>query len=173
MGGVASASFTMDRSGILEIRASSDPAMTSMVLQINTTSEGVSITALAPTPINTEVVQTPEITATPSLSSNPLMDGHPGMGGWMLMAFLVAGMGVVLYFMVGRILSVNWGFRFAFVSGLGGILAYSYLAFNLPGGNDWIVSHGLSGVGGIVLIGLFIGLIVSLGWFYSTRPRKQ
>ncbi len=58
--GVARASFNIDRPGLLEISATSNPAISSVVLQLNVTSEGSSVTIITPTPI-------PEFTPTPTV----------------------------------------------------------------------------------------------------------
>ena len=89
--GLAGASFSIDRPGLLEIRAESDPALTSVVLQLNVSAEGFSVTVVAPTP-NISPTPTVEATVTPEATpSSPLAQGYPGLGGWFGMMLILGG----------------------------------------------------------------------------------
>jgi beta-N-acetylhexosaminidase len=168
--GVAKASFSIERSGLMEVRASSDPAAVSVVLQIDITSDGsVSVTALAPTPASGEVVPTPEA-ATPPPGSSPRTTGRPGVGGWLLMLVVLAGLGFGSYRLGGRLVSIRWGVRWALCAVLGGLGAYSYLAFGLPGGADWLLKTGFWGILGVVLTGAFGGL--GAGWLWRWIQKR-
>jgi beta-N-acetylhexosaminidase len=163
--GVAKASFSIDRSGLLEVRATSDPANTSIVLQLDVTAEGVSVTALPPTPASTEIVPTPFVAVTPEPTDSPLATGRPGMNGWLLMIVLLGGLGFLAFWMGGRIFSMQWGMRWALCSVLGGLGAYNYLAFGLPGGADWLMKSGFWGMTGVVFLGMLLGL--AAGWLWQ------
>ncbi|KAF0107459.1 MAG: beta-N-acetylhexosaminidase [Anaerolineaceae bacterium] len=171
MQGVAKASFSIERSGLLEVRASSDPAAVSVVLQIDITSEGsVSVTALAPTPAAGDITPTPEAAATPAPGSSPLTTGRPGFGGWLLMLAALAGLGFGAYRLGGRLVSIRWGVRWALCLALGGLAAYSYLAFGLPGGAAWMMEYGFWGILGVALAGALTGL--GAGWLWRRIEKR-
>ncbi len=162
--GVARASFNIDRAGTLEIRAISEPAMVSVILQLEVTSEGFSATVLAPTP---EITITPtlEPVSTPVLEEVPLLErGIPGFAGWSVMVLLLAGL-VFLGTLAGmRTGSTLWGPRWGLCVALGGVLSYSYLAVRLPGSTTFIQKYSLSGIAGIVLLGGLVGLAGGIAW---------
>jgi beta-N-acetylhexosaminidase len=162
--GIAKAAFSIDRSGLLEVRATSDPATTSIVLQLDVTAEGVSVTALPPTPIATEILATPTVTITPELADSPLSNGLPGINGWLLMMILLTGFGFPIFWLGGRLFSKQWGIRWTLCAALGGLGAYNYLAFGLPGGKGWLMKSGFWGMGGIIFAGILGGLAV--GWLW-------
>jgi beta-N-acetylhexosaminidase len=165
--GVAKASFSIDRSGLLEVRATSDPATTSYVLQLNATSEGVSVAALPPTSVTTEIVPTPTAVAviTPEPTDFPSTTGRPGMSGWLLMLVLLGGLGFLAFWLGGRFFSMQWGMRWALCAVLGGLGAYNYLAFGLPGGANWLMKSGFFGMVGVVFAGMLVGL--AAGWLWQ------
>ncbi len=165
VGGVAKASFGIDRSGLLEVRATSDPAMTSVLLQLDVTTEGMSVTALPPTPVATEVVPTATMQVTPEPVDSPSTTGRPGMNGWLLMLALLGGLGFFAFWLGGRLFTMQWGMRWALCSALGGLSAYNYLAFGLPGGAGWLMKSGIWGIVGVVLTGMLVGL--AAGWLWQ------
>ncbi|MBU4225737.1 MAG: hypothetical protein KKC71_07940, partial [Chloroflexi bacterium] len=163
--GVARASFSIDRSGLLEIHATSEPANTSVVLQMDITSNGIQVTIVAPTPTDEPVTPTPTIAPTPE-QSNPsaISEGYPGFGGWTAMVIFLGGLAYLAFWLGGRTFSTRWGLRWAFCVFMGGLLAYNYLAFGLPGSADWIKLHGLPGILGVVILGAGLGL--GCGWVW-------
>lgn len=171
--GVAKAAFSIDRSGLLEVRATSDPATTSIVLQLDVTSEGVSVTALPPTPVATEVVPTPTVMVTAEPTNSPLTTGHPGMGGWLLMLILLGSLGFFVFWVAGRLLTMQWGVRWSLCAMLGGLGAYNYLAFGLPGGAHWLIKFGFFGMAGVIFAGILGGLAVGWLWHRLSAAKKR
>jgi len=166
VGGVARASFSIDRTGLLEINAASDPATTSVVLQLDITSEGVSVTVVAPTSTAEPATPTPEITPTPEETSlSPISEGYPGFGGWVTMVIFLGGLAYLALWLGGRLFSTRWGLRWGFCSILGGLLAYNYLALGLPGSGAWIKASGLAGILGVVILGAALGF--AGGWLWA------
>jgi beta-N-acetylhexosaminidase len=175
IGGVARASFSIDRAGLLEIRAASDPATTSVVLQLDITSEGMSVTVIAPTSATEPVTPTPALAPTPEESSNSaISEGYPGFGGWITMVLFLGGLAYLALWLGGKTISRRWGLRWAFCVILGGLLAYNYLAFGLPGSAAWIKVYGLSGILGVVILGAALGF--GGGWLWTkavNAPAKR
>jgi beta-N-acetylhexosaminidase len=175
IGGVARASFSIDRAGLLEIHAASDPATTSVVLQLDITSEGISVTVIAPTSATEPVTPTPALAPTPEESSNSaISEGYPGFGGWITMVLFLGGLAYLALWLGGKAISRRWGLRWAFCVILGGLLAYNYLAFGLPGSAAWIKVYGLSGILGVVILGAALGF--GGGWLWTkavNAPAKR
>ena len=173
--GVARASFNIDRAGLLEISATSDPAITSVVLQLNVTNEGSSITIVTPTPLP-EFTPTPTefVTPTPTpLPSSPLEEGYPGFTGWLAMVICICGFGFLSYWIGDKSGATRWGVRWSICVVIGGLLAYSYLAIRLPGAMVYLQKGGLSGMVGVVLLGAAMGYAAAYIWFRLTKESKK
>jgi beta-N-acetylhexosaminidase len=164
--GVARASFRIDRPGLLELRAVSEPATTSAVLQLNVSSEGLQITVVAPTPEATSFAPTPALPeGTAAGSSRLFADGRPGVAGWFLLVLILSAMGYFIFWIGTRVDSLLWGVRWALCSILGGTLAYLYLALNLPGG-AYLVTGGRGwAIAGVILLGMAAG--GAGGWLWQ------
>jgi beta-N-acetylhexosaminidase len=172
--GIARASFNIDRPGLLEISATSEPAITSVVLQLNVTSEGSSVTVVTPTPIPeftptpTQIIPTPTMEPVP-----PIEQGHFGFPGWLLMTLLLSVYGFLAYWLGNRLAGSSWGLRWALGVVMGGLLAYTYMAIRLPGTLAFLNLSGLSGLMGLVLLGGTAGFGSAYGWFRMTRSKKR
>ena len=173
--GVARASFSIDRTGLLEISATSDPAMTSFVLQLNVTSEGSSVTIVTPTlvpeftPTATIAIPTPTATVVPV----PFPQGSPGFPGWLAMVVLLIGFGFLTYWLGDRLAGLRWGVRWAICVVLGGVLAYTYLAMRLPGAVAYLHQNGWWGLMGVVLLGGAAGFGCVYVWFWLSKGSKK
>lgn len=167
--GVARATFGLDKPGLLEINATSEPAVVSEVLQLDVSQSGaVAVTVVVPEltqPIlptqSTPVVE--EETSSEYISS----EGYPRFSTWIIaMLFIVFGM-IVGYSVGARIASPRAAFRWALGIVIGGLAAYNYLAFGLFGIPLWLTVSGLPGV----IIFLFAGQLLGFtaGWVWSKR----
>lgn len=163
--GVARASFRIDRPGLLELRAVSEPATTSVVLQLNVSGDGLQVTLIAPTPEPPIFTPTPADADETDVVRPPLFsDGRPGLAGWLLLVLILSAMGYWIIWMGTRLDSLRWGVRWALCSVLGGTLAYLYLAFGLPGGME-LVSRGRGwAIAGVVLLGMAAGGMGGWAW---------
>jgi beta-N-acetylhexosaminidase len=172
--GVARASFNIDRPGLLEISATSNPAISSVVLQLNVTSEGSSVTIITPTPIP-EFTPTPTvITATPTVAAPPpLEQGYQGFSGWLAVVISLFGFGSLAYWLGERLAKVRWGVRWAICVILGGLLAYTYLVIRLPGAAMYLQKAGWSGMMGVVLLGAAAGFGGAYAWYRLTNESKK
>jgi beta-N-acetylhexosaminidase len=172
--GVSGASFSIDRSGLLEIRAESDPAITSVVLQLDASSEGSGVTVVAPTPEESET-PIPEVTATPEVvNASPLAQGYPGLGGWFSTIIILGGVGALAYWFGDRYISKRWAIRWTLCVVAGGLAAYTYLALRLPGATEYLKRTGWSGMIGVVILGVAAGFgAVYAWWRFSRESMKQ
>jgi beta-N-acetylhexosaminidase len=163
--GVAHASFDIDQPGKVEIKAASEPAAISEVLQFDASDEGAAVTIVAPVPTSTpEPPSTPTVTVIPE---NDLIspDGHPRIGVWLLVVIALFGGALLTYWAASRIFSPRWGLRWALCVFLGGLLGYNYLALDFPGAAEWIASEG--GAFGVLLLtfsGEMAGILIAWVW---------
>jgi beta-N-acetylhexosaminidase len=171
--GVASASFSIDRPGLLEISAESDPALTSVVLQINASNEGFSVTVVAPTP-NVTPTPTSQIVATPeSTPPPPPTESSPGFGGWFSTLVILGGLGSLVYWLGNHIDTPRWALRWALCIFVGGLSGYSYLAIRLPGAADFILKSGCLGIMGVVILGSAVGFGGGYAWQQLSKGSKK
>jgi len=166
--GVARVSFGLDKPGLLQIRASSDPANISEVLQLDVSSAGQPAAVTVIIPQLTEA-GTPQQVKTPQPQQDDFVtpDGSPRFTAWLLtMLLLIAG--CLLVFWAGvRLESTRWGVRWGLCALIGGLLFYNYIALGLPGSAEFAASSGIGGILTITAVGLTIGW--GAGWFWSRR----
>ena len=160
--GIARTGFRIERPGLLEIHVQSEPALTSAIIKVPITpGASAAITVIAPTPQPTETRQptqtsTPTPTATPTQA--PVVIAYPRFTDWLLAMFLIVFCTGAAY--IGGIWwgSMRWGLRWGLCCGLGGLIAYSYLALGLPGSSSWIQSAGTTGILSLTALGIGLGL---------------
>jgi hypothetical protein len=61
---------------------------------------------------------------------------------------------------------IRWGVRGGFLSLIGGLSAYTYLASGLPGSQDLIGSSGAFGILLVTVLGCVTGILVAWAWRY-------
>lgn len=166
--GVARATYRIQSSGLLEIRAVSDPANTSDLLRLDISPGGAAvITAIAPTVQPTATLEptiTPVPTLTPVSNPTPAAPSEPRAGTWMLAMLLIWGVAAAVFWMGWRVDSPRWGARWGLMTAAGGLLAYLYLVSGLPGSQTWLQAARLAGVLIATLIGMLVGWAGGWGW---------
>ncbi|MBI5946161.1 MAG: hypothetical protein HY864_17505 [Chloroflexi bacterium] len=166
--GVARAAFGLDKPGLLEIRAASDPAVNSLVLQLDVSQSGaVAVTVVVPEltqSIEPAATETPVVEIVEGYIS---VEGYPRFPAW-LVAMLFIALSTLIGFAVGsRIAGRRSASRWALGIALGGLAAYNYLSFGLFGIMNWLSTNGLSGLIMFVLLGELLGYVA--GWLWSRR----
>ncbi len=165
--GVARTSFALEKPGLVEIRASSDPATLSEAIQIDVTlGEATAITVVAPIP--SETVAPTQVPTTPVEEDTFVTpDGFPRLNSWALTMMLIA-LGSGLAYWAGSLLqSPRWGWRFGVCVFLGGLAGYTYTALGLPGSPQILLASGLGGVSGLSVLGGVIGFVAA--WLWSRQ----
>lgn len=165
--GVAQASFALEKPGLIEIRASSDPATVSELIQLDVNSgQPAAITVIAPFP--TETLEPTSIPTTPVIEDEFItLEGYPRFSSW-LFTILFIGLSTWLAFWAGSHLqSQRWGLRWGICVLLGGLVGYNVTTLGLLGSTQIILASGLGGVLGMSALGELIGL--GLGWVWSQR----
>jgi beta-N-acetylhexosaminidase len=165
--GVARASFALEKPGLVEIRATSEPATLSEVIQIDVSLDQAAVITVIP-PIPSETFEPTPVIPTPVDEDDFVtLEGFPRLSGW-LFAIMFIGLSALLTYWAGsQLQSQVWGWRWGICVLLGGLAGYNYATFGLPGGAEVILANGILGVILISGLGELIGL--GVGWFWSTR----
>lgn len=165
--GIARLSFIINQSGILEVRAECETAKQSNSLHFEIpNSNGVVPTQTpteTPTPTPTE---TPTPTQTsPVIAEQPISSPSiPGVGDWLMALLVTAGVGFAFYNLASFAGQSRWGVRGGFLAFIGGLLAYSYIALQLPGSEIMLERSVARGVILTTLLGASAGLFLTWVW---------
>ena len=175
--GVASASFRLDKPGLVEISASSEPAITSVVLQVDVSpGQSVAVTVIAPTEV-IEPADTPLPMPTPTpgaLGTDSFtLDGFPLFSSWLLAIVILAVSGGITYLSFSQFRSIQWSVRWTACMILGGLAAFNYAALGLPGSQSWIQENGFSGILFMLAVGMGIGLLFAWIWERANKKTQQ
>ncbi|MBC7878392.1 MAG: hypothetical protein H7Y59_14575 [Anaerolineales bacterium] len=165
--GVARAAFGLDRPGLLEINAVSEPALFSNLLRLDVSQSGaVAVTVVAPE-LTQSIAPTPIATVVIEEDGYITNEGYPRFSAWFIAMLLIA-FSVLIGYTVGiRITDQRSAFRWALGIALGGLVAYNYLAFGLFGIMNWLIASGVSGVILFIFLGQLLGF--TAGWVWSRR----
>lgn len=168
--GVARVSFGLDKPGLLQIRASSDPAVVSEVLQLDVSSVGqpAAVTVIVPALTPESEPKTPQ-TPQPSQDEFVTAQGAPRFTAWLLTILLLLASAAFIFLAGYRIEGARWGLRWSLCSLAGGLIAYNYLALGLPGSADFAVSNGIGGI----LLSTFVGVLAGWGGAYFWFRRAK
>lgn len=165
--GVAVATFRLDRPGLIEIRATSEPARVSDTIQLDVTREGATVIIITPTvnPVTPEPTSTPVI-PTPTPEPSPLVSnkGYPTFWGWSMVVIMLSAGVAITYWLASQMVDNRWAIRWALLVLAGGLIFYNYLALRFPWGELWLDGRGLPAFMQAVLIGQGVGFAV--GWFW-------
>lgn len=165
--GVARASFGLDKPGLLEIRAASEPAVISEVLQLDVSQAGpVAVTVVVPE-LTQSNVTTPVPPTEPEEPGFISAGGYPRFSAWLIAMFFIAVSVSAAYFGGIRLADPRSALRWALGITLGGLVAYNFPAFGVFGIHNWLSSSGLGGLLVIVFLGELFGL--AGGWAWSKR----
>ena len=174
--GVARASYRIERAGLLEITATSDPAFNSDRLQLDITGgESAAITAIVPTSVPTETpspTETSTPTITPTITPTPTPQPKPEFGDWVLALAVALGSSAMGLWLGSSLIHLRWGVRWSLCILLGGLLAYNYVVLELPGSEMVIAQNVTSGIIYITLLGVVLGAAGGGIWWWATERRK-
>jgi beta-N-acetylhexosaminidase len=175
--GIARATFRILSTGLLEIKAVSDPANSSQLLRLDISGPGGGmITAIAPTPI-------PTITLEPTLTVQPTPSGtvSPDSGSqsesrlvtWLLVILILWAAAAGIYWFTSWRFSIRWGVRYALGGVVGGILGY--LLSMLWWQKTATDSAGLGGISVlmIAILGMLSGWAAVWIWYRKIGANNQ
>lgn len=170
--GVAIVAYRLDKPGLIEIRASSEPARVSDTIQLDVTSEGVSVvistptSELIPTPTVTPTLLPPSPTPAPAPVSPVMQGAYPNLWGWLMVVMVLLSGTLLSYWLGTQVVEPRWAVRWALLVFLGGVLVYNYLVLDLPGAEAGVTARGLSFFLQAVLLGQVVGFV--LGWVWRS-----
>lgn len=176
--GVAYSAIQVTSSGTWEVRAESEPAK-SDVLRFDVPSETGEIVTITPTLAPTA---TPSPTVTPTqvpvviAAPEPPVSRGPQLVDWFAAVLLAVAFGMGAYRVAALAGQVRWGVRGGFLAAIGGLLAYSYLALDLPGSEKLLENLGGWGVILVTLLGCSLGFGAAWLWRAAGqlyRPRVE
>jgi hypothetical protein len=179
--GVARTEFVLDKVGRVLIRATSEPALSSVTLQITISEGGAVVATVAPTPTPTPtriptITPTPTLTptATPTLMPGPLeafFTRKPQNAQWgeLLLALLgIAVLGSGGYWVARqRRDDLSDALRVVLWTAIGGLTGYVYFSLGLPGSD---LLRSIIGGWAALLMVLLGGMVPLLYWM---RDRKH
>ncbi len=169
--GTARVSFGLDKPGLLQIKATSEPAMISEVLQLDVSSGGQPAAVTVIVPQLTPAPATP-VAVTPVPIENVYItpEGRPRFTAWLVtMIIVLAGAAGAVY--AGfRMQNARWAARWGLCALAGGLLIYNYFAVGLPGSARFANDNGLGGILILTILGLLAGWTV--GWIWAQRSSR-
>ena len=170
--GIARTTFTVTEPGTLEIQAISDPARSDILLLEIPAAEGTELPTLEPTLTPTfEPTQTPTPTNAPDSAAISSTPRSPQFGDWVMAVMLAMGISWAIYKLFSLVGQTRWGMRAGFLTLIGGLAAYSYLALQLPGSQSIINRSIPQGVFITTLVGISLGLL--LAWVWRSLASKK
>jgi beta-N-acetylhexosaminidase len=163
--GMARASFALENPGLVEIRASSEPAVLSEVVQIDVSSgQPAAITVIAPIP--SETIEPTPVPPTPVDEDEFVtLEGIPRFSGWIFTIMFIGLSALMTYWTGSQLYSQRWGWRWGICVLLGGLAGYNYAALGLPGSAQIVMAYGILGVLLMSGAGELIGL--GFAWLWS------
>jgi beta-N-acetylhexosaminidase len=175
--GMASATYRIERPGLLEIHAASEQGARTNLLRLDITS-GVSVgaTEVAPTSQPTETpTPTPTITATASPTATDVPPSIPTVHfkDWFFVLLVILGTAVGVSWYGIRQAITRWGLRWALCGVIGGMLFYNYVALGLPGSVALLRQAGTTGVVLVTIVGVFLGWMAGIAWRKFAPPAAR
>lgn len=175
--GIAKASYRITTNGFIEIRVTSEPALTSELLQLDVPiGESAAVTSVAPTSIPSET-PIPSITPTAVEPEGSIdedeRDHQPTFWEWLLVVLIIGFLSSLTYLLGKKIHSIRWGVRWAICSILGGLFSYIYLTGSFPGGDAWLELTGTTGLLVVTITSMSIGLAGGVLWHAASQNKSR
>jgi beta-N-acetylhexosaminidase len=174
--GIAMVSYRVQNTGLMEIRAVSDPAYNSEVIQIEVpVPEGAEATIVVlSTPEMTET-PTPTLTATVTpteqlvvINDNPTV--LPRFSDWIAMVLIVTMMSFGVFFFSKKRIPIRWSTRWAILAFIGGLLAYILISFQTIMRAEWTISLKPIDLMAVSILGGILGCFIGWIWYIRGRP---
>ncbi len=171
LNGIARLSYRVQNTGLLEIRATSDPATMSDLIQLEIPApEGAEATIVVlstPQPSETE---TPTVTSTPSPTLEMTVispiepKDFPDVMDWLsVMTLTLMGSGAFYLFTYNRF-PIRWVLRYLFLGVIGGVLSYILILLQINANRKWVLEFKTVDLLALTMIGLIIGWLAALIW---------
>ena len=175
--GMATIDYRIERDGIFEVTAISEPARTSGRLVLNTQGglAQVILPTSTPTPTATPtLVPTPTLTPMPTQTPEPQANitGYPKMTDWLLAILIVALGGLIAWgigskWWGGR----RWALRSALFTVIGGLVAYLLLTLGIKPIIALVKESASWFVAQTTVIGMLFGWAFALAWWVFSQSK--
>ncbi len=174
--GIAQASIRLDRTGLLTIRATSDPARISDIVQLDV-EQGVPAfaTVIAPTPAPTATSSATDTAASPTLPAGPVgssggaagTGSTPLPGGAFLIGLVLAGgAGVLAAYALRRGGAASRdATRAGIIGATGTLVGFDYVALGLPGSSALLGANAYVALVVFCLLGGAAGFAAAREWW--------
>jgi len=166
--GIARTTYRIERSGVLEVYATSgDTGARSDLIRLDMVSGGVTVVPPTAAPTETPTPSpTPTVTiaATPTPTPTPVPPATVHVGDWFFVLAMILLSAVAMVVLGLRMAIVRWGLRLGLCGIIGGMLAYNYLALQLPGSQAVLGKGETMGVLLMTLGGILLGWGIGLLW---------
>jgi peptidoglycan/LPS O-acetylase OafA/YrhL len=123
------------------------------------------VTANTPVPSPTAAI--------PVVDKSPLVsEGYPMISAWFLAMILIMFGGGMVFIIISQMRNLLWSLRWTLCVILGGLAAYNYSVFGLPGSPAWIQSSGFAAILIMLVAGMGLGLLCAFTWERITTRNK-
>lgn len=176
--GLATINYRIERDGILEVTAASEPAMVSGTLVLNT--QGGLAQVIMPTPTPT-IQPTPSVTPIPTQTPIPSPTPEPGanttgfprmMDWFLIVLILIAGFGVAYLVGLRWWGGPIWAFRSGFCTLIGGLLAYLLLTLGIESLVELVKQSSSWFIVQMTVVGMLFGWVAALTWWLRAEGMK-
>ncbi len=176
--GLATIAYRIDRDGIFEVTAASEPALVSGTLVLNT--QGGLAQVIMPTPTPTPQPEpTLSLTPTPAPEASPTpkpganTTGFPRMMDWFLIVLiLMAGFGGAYLIGFRWWGGQNWAWRSGLCTLIGGLLAYLLLTLGISSLVELVKESSSWFIVQMTVVGMLFGWIIALIWWLKAEGFK-
>lgn len=176
--GISRTSFTVSSPGTLEIQAESESAKSSSLkFDVPSPNDEVTpaeqTTSATTTPTNISTKVSNPIPTKPL--SPPGIPNRPRLSDWLMATLISIAIAWSSYRLAALIDQVKWGIRVGLLVLICGLLAYSYLAYQLPTSQSLLGGSISMSVFLITLFGTLVGVLVTLSWraLAGRSPRSE
>lgn len=177
--GLATVDYRIEREGIFEVTAISEPALTSGRLILNTQGGLAQVIMPTETPMPTATptaIPSPTPTLMPTPTPDPSLNqtGYPRLTDWLLVIMLNLAGGFLAWIAGYKWWgSVRWGIRSAFCTVIGGLLAYLLLTFGIAPIMNLVKASSSWFVVQASVIGMLFGWAAALVWWMMGESHRQ
>jgi beta-N-acetylhexosaminidase len=175
--GIARTTYAVVSSGVLDIHAESENAR-STNLKVDIPSPNGENVTITPTQSPTQTFEpSPSPTSMQAIEDTPIPLSNtpiqPDFGDWLMALLISGGLAWAVYRLASLIGQIRWGVRAGFLTLIGGLLAYSYLALQLPGSEGMLSESVSRSVFLITLVGTALGFLAAFFWQKLSDSRGQ